>query len=359
MKDKFYIPDDSNYKQHVNINEHAWEIIANDILVFNNMPERVNYNGFFNRILINCIKSSRFTLACRFEVLNGQYKELILRNMNVTDPDMAQVIERMRDIFIQKQISDLNYDLMKSKGHQFSIKLQIRAKDYLALSEDSRYFDGHLGRYLKFIFEEYAKLPNIEREQIYFLEKYEKIKEAIDDFNILKIIVKDRKDIFFPYCIRSDNDNMFNYVAGFTINENYGAKSDDKLRVTSYRLSNLNIIEKLNGQKYKITKLDKIMIETAIKKKEIRFLFGETTKIKIYMTKEGVRKYQYMIHQRPKYYSVHKKERVYEFHCTERQIINYFFKFGEDAIVLEPEGLRIRMRDLYDSASNVYSNFQD
>lgn len=40
--EKFFIPDDPNFKQHVNIDQNTWECIENDIWAFTNMPEVIN-----------------------------------------------------------------------------------------------------------------------------------------------------------------------------------------------------------------------------------------------------------------------------------------------------------------------------
>ena len=45
---------------------------------------------------------------------------------------------------------------------------------------------------------------------------------------------------------------------------------------------------------------------------------------------------------------------IYEFDCTLRQAENYFFKFGHDAMVLEPENLADKFLRKYRNAVKRY-----
>jgi predicted DNA-binding transcriptional regulator YafY len=48
------------------------------------------------------------------------------------------------------------------------------------------------------------------------------------------------------------------------------------------------------------------------------------------------------------------------FKCTEAQAEFYFFKFGKDAEILEPEELRNKLANMYDEALRMYmKNKQD
>jgi len=46
---------------------------------------------------------------------------------------------------------------------------------------------------------------------------------------------------------------------------------------------------------------------------------------------------------------------IFEFNCTQYQIFNYFFPFGEDVEILSPKELRERFIKTYDNALKKYT----
>ena len=70
------------------------------------------------------------------------------------------------------------------------------------------------------------------------------------------------------------------------------------------------------------------------------------------LTPSGERKYQQILHLRPQY--ARKEGAVYTFTCTQRQVENYFFKFGHDARILAPQELADKFKRMYESAAEQY-----
>ena len=63
--------------------------------------------------------------------------------------------------------------------------------------------------------------------------------------------------------------------------------------------------------------------------------------------------YQTILHQRPSY--IHKDGNLYTFNCTRRQAANYFFKFGKEALVQQPQELHEQMLQNFKDAVSTYS----
>ena len=81
---------------------------------------------------------------------------------------------------------------------------------------------------------------------------------------------------------------------------------------------------------------------------------GSDEQILVRLTEDGVRKYQSQIYLRPSCSRAITGEGDYSFFCTPRQAEYYFFKFGKDAEILSPPGLRERFLSLYADALKTY-----
>ena len=78
----------------------------------------------------------------------------------------------------------------------------------------------------------------------------------------------------------------------------------------------------------------------------------EILPVKIKLTPQGIKLYEKIYLYRPEYDS-HEGD-IYTFLGPYEQILHYFKRFGDDAIILEPENLRIAMRNFYYFANKAY-----
>lgn len=82
--------------------------------------------------------------------------------------------------------------------------------------------------------------------------------------------------------------------------------------------------------------------------------------VRMALTENGYQKYlKLMLHQRPlPCIPVEMSEGNYPyvltFGCSTYQIMNYFFPFGSDAMVLEPDELRTEFAEKYRKAAEMY-----
>ena len=93
-------------------------------------------------------------------------------------------------------------------------------------------------------------------------------------------------------------------------------------------------------------------IRNAIREVGIQYLADTYNKIVVEFTPHGENMYRSMLHLRPQY--TKKSGNIYEFCCSERQADNYFFKFGHNARILEPERLADAFRRKYENAAKKY-----
>lgn len=118
----------------------------------------------------------------------------------------------------------------------------------------------------------------------------------------------------------------------------------------------LSSIKKLSSLKCSgfISADDRRKIAETIQKNGVQYLpeQGAGQTILVRLTPSGERKYQQILHLRPQY--ARKEGAVYTFTCTQRQVENYFFKFGHDARILAPQELADKFKRMYESAAEQY-----
>ena len=106
-----------------------------------------------------------------------------------------------------------------------------------------------------------------------------------------------------------------------------------------------------------ISKENQSQIESEIKSKGVQFLIGDVESIKVRFTDRGIYSFNHQFHLRPaEYKKIDGEENTYVFECTRKQALNYLFKFGSDAEVLEPQSVREEFIQRYREACMRYEN---
>lgn len=337
-------------KQHINLSSYAINIMNSDKIAFNCK----NTSTFINTIFENFADMAEATIILRLDEkadeLNESLKSL---DNNIRNKVVSILIEKHKESLIKKTNS---YE----KGGYF--KFRIRESNYKKLTDsNSIYYEkdyyNNIGSYFKAILEEYFRLPYIEREKIYFLEKFEIISKAIEKNYRLNIsTVNENNYEIFPYRIQSDKMNMYNYLAGFSLINN---ATDENKVPCSFRISNIKEITINKRKKRILKKEDKQFIEDLITKREIPFLtsasfFSSTdSPIVVKLNKAGITQYNSNIHLRP--HCIKREGSLFFFDCTPLQIEYYFFKFGNKAEIISPKQLANKFKCMYSEALDVYN----
>jgi predicted DNA-binding transcriptional regulator YafY len=227
-------------------------------------------------------------------------------------------------------------------------RLQNKAREAVRGNLDvvNNAYDGVVGRYVKSVVEQYAALPYLQRERVYFTETIRLIEAAIQDGKRVRIVTNEGVFLIRPYRVLSDRLSTYNYLACYAATL---AKSEDSISV--FRISRIRRVDD-SGQPGGLSAQEKNSIKDAIRIRGLPFLRAGTTEVLVRLSDNGKRLYSNLIQNRPIYTS--KNGDVYTFNCTEAQAQFYFFKFGADAEILKPASLRSRFKDLYRKASQEY-----
>ena len=189
----------------------------------------------------------------------------------------------------------------------------------------------------------YSKKTKNEREKIIHKENFELLTEAIEKG--VDVCIMTKTDALIKkatvYAIGSSKDELFNYILS------YDGENNNTLR-----LSNVKSVTLL-GSKDTIPNKNKALfdrqIESAI---QYPMYFSDNEPIKVLLTDKGKKLFKKIYLYRPTPVSI--KENVYTFNCSANQLIYYFQRFGDSALILSPKKLGITMRGFYHFALKKY-----
>lgn len=362
LSDNGYIIDKvSELKQHINLSEFAWNIIDEDIRNFS-VDGEISFSGFLNTVFLNFYSEADASISKRYVEKSDELNEFFSSKEFSGNPEITEIyISKLLDKY-EKELVTRSFSYPKGTGKKF--RLNKASLEVLRESSETVYYDDSIGYYLKAIFEEYCTKPNYIREQIFFNDIKREIDAAIIAQNKIQLTIlqkynsgQDRyyskKFIISPYKLLQDGFMSFNYLVGFA-EELLPGGTRGEARVASFRLSRITKVSPYTNRPAALTKAKTSEIEDAILKKGLQFLAGDLINIKIRFTNKGLENLARQLYMRP-----HTCQKLsadtFVFTCTEVQAINYFFKFGMDAQILEPDYLRKKFISRYQSALNGYS----
>lgn len=136
-------------------------------------------------------------------------------------------------------------------------------------------------------------------------------------------------------------------------------KNQKQYQTASIRLSRIKSID-LRGETFgsgRISEADKRKIESEIMVKGVEYLIGDTQQYIIRLTKRGEDMYNSIFHLRPIFDSSKRNldgNLEITITATEKQIRDYFFRFGKDAHIVSPEISRFAFLEEYNKATESY-----
>ncbi len=323
-------------KIKISIPFNVYETLLKDCLDFkimhsNNKP---NFNAFLNLLICNYYED--------FSKSNQNLTNKINKILTiVNDNDKPQIINKLIHAFTETNTINTTKDQTKIiaiKPTKQSLKAITYINNYLASNES-------LSSYYRRLLISYNKKIKNEREKIIFKESYNLLIESIINKVEVSIILKNQtlyKNISV-YDIKYPKDEFYNYVL---LNNNN--------KPNTIRLANISNV---------ILLPTKANIPTNIKQlfdKQIKYGVqyipkeNEDKPVKIKLSKKGIKLYEKIYLYRPTYDKV--EGDIYTFLGPYDQIMHYFKRFGDDAIILEPSSLRKSMHNFYYYAYKAYDD---
>lgn len=349
----FYISSVDN-KQHINLSDFAYNTLEEDIYNFYSPGIKGSFAGFLNQIFSSYHERSNASISIRLEQLKKEYLETLKldKKTSLNIDSRNEVIARLLEVNKRRLLSDA---LSYTKGNP--VKFRINNDNALILNESNEdsYYEGSLGNYFKAVLEDYTRQPVFERELIFFSSFVNQIELAIKLQCELKVTIESGKNYFIkPFKIVIDHSSTFNYLIGYSYQEKESIQTT--IRISSFRLSRIKHLRLYRSRSGFISESDKKALSNVLNSKGPQFLSYNDIDIVVFLTSEGIKKYNNQINLRPRYQKI--EGSYYYFNCSESQILYYFFKFGKDALIISPVNLQSRFKRAYKKAYDDYEELE-
>lgn len=333
------------------------EIVKYDMFQFN----QSSLGTFLNTIIRNFYEQANTSINMRINEYQADLEKL-LRPTLLPTSKATELIETMSNVKKQDLLNLLKiYDLpdknCKSFSHRLQNDLYKEFTDPNSDFEENNYYRS-LAEYIKKLIEEYAHLPFIEREKIFFKNYFDTINTAIADTKQLLITTSNGKVYpTLPLKIMSDPLSTAHYLIGYSYPFNQNKKS---MYPVSYKIVSIKNIKITKSKSAFLTKAEKEILATSISKKGVQFLVSDYAEICIRFSKSGLKCFNQWLHLRPEPITLEKEKEsnnyIAFFHCSINQAYAYFFKFGAKIEILSPISLRKHFKTQYQNAIKHYVN---
>ena len=290
-----------------------------------------NMNAFLNGVVINFYEE----FAGTEEKLRDEVKEVV---SIVPDRYRETVFLNTLKILTKKQSSVEN-----KQSKVFAFKPTKPAEKATIYIENLLLQNESLSSYYRRLFTAYSQKRKNEREKILFKENYALLMKAMKkevkvcmsfaDGNITKGAS--------VYSISAAKDEHFNYVLF------YDGRHNVTVRLASVKtvslLAEKSMIPKDNAE------LFRRQVECA---PQYPMYNTDVEPIKVQLTKKGKALFKKIYLYRPTPVSI--EGDIYTFNCSANQLLYYFERFGDNALILSPKRLGVFMRNYYYFAYKKY-----
>lgn len=324
-KYKIYLSDDTKSR------------LINDaeLFEFTKKDESVNLNAFLKTLIVNYFDRYRHDS----EKLMAGIMQDLTGITGISDKDAAKLADKIVSTYIK------NDRFQSRQTSAITLTVSGSSYDIIRIIENNMLKDTSLSQYLKDMFNSYLSIPRNERESIIFKDSYEDIEKALKEHRILSFTNTSSGDehayLVEPYVIAPSKEEQCNYLLCMDRNSK---------RPRTFRISRLRSVFVTTDSFPIDPEIQKELLGKAIRSPHSVSL---TVHAVVRLNKFGVRKFKVITKNRP---IVSKIEGdLYHFDWPELQLEEYFKRFGRDAIVIEPESLKEKIKKFYYYGLREYS----
>lgn len=323
-------------KIKISIAKETLELLKKDCEDFKIVKQTgaINFNSFINLLIRNYYES----FTAKEETLHDD-----IRNAISVIPNYYQ--EKVFSDVVKLFAKQSNIAFDKHSTTTFSFKPTKISEKAVTYINQIILKDESVSAFYRRMFTAYSQLTKTEREKIIHKENYEILKKAMKK-GVQVYIVLHSKDILSSssvFAIAPAKDELFNYVLV------YNGKQNHTLRLASiYSITLLSAnsdIPQENRARFER------QIACAV---QYPMYNTDDEPIRVQLTENGKKLFNKIYLYRPTPVKI--EGDIYTFNCSANQLLYYFERFGDSALILSPKKLGIFMRNYYYFALKKYKS---
>lgn len=292
-----------------------------------------NMNAFINTLILNFYESFSASEESLYEKIRAAIFAVPNMYKEKAFSDLVKIFSNRNDVSENKT----DTVTLSFKPTKLSEKAVIYIEHILLKSES-------ISSFYRRMFISYSKKTKNEREKVIYKENYEILQKAISK-NLSVCITIKSKDTVFDSCsihsISASQDELFNYVLFVYKNQNH-----------TIRLANIKLIA-LQHEKSIIPDKNMILFNRQVEcSVQYPMNNSDNELIKVKLTEKGKELFKRIYLYRPE--PVEIIGNIYTFNCSANQLLYYFERFGDNALILSPKKLGVHMRNYYYFAYKKY-----
>ncbi len=321
-------------KIKISLSKNTLDLLKKDCEDFKIVKEngQPNMNAFINTLIVNFYES----FSASEENLHQELKDAL---SIVPEYYKDKAFENVVKIFAKRS----TYTNEKTNSTTFSFKPTKSSEKALLYVEHVLLQSESISSFYRRMFLSYAQKTKNEREKIIHKENFELLQKAIKQGTQVCLQLKKggvMKSVSI-YSISPAKDELFNYVL----------LCDNQHNVT-IRVASLKSVSLLSTPS-RIPEENKTLFDRQIAcAAQYPMYSSDNEPIKVQLTEKGKKLFEKIYLYRPT--PVQIDGDVYTFDCSANQLLYYFERFGDSALILSPKKLGIFMRNYYHFALKKY-----
>ncbi len=292
---------------------------------------RMNFNAFINVLIANFYES--------FSAIEEKLCD-----------DLRAALSAVPAYYSEKALGEILKVLAKRENARegkresavFSFKpTKVSARAVMCIQNTAR--DESLSSFFRRMFSAYAGKPKNEREKIVCAENLAVLLKAMKKGAAVCIALKSGGVFAHAslYAVSPAKDELFNYVLFY----------DGKNNMT-VRLANVETVSLLAERAFVPEENAALFARQVECGAQYPFYSTDREPIRVQLTEKGKELFRKIYLYRPTPVSV--EGDIYTFECSANQLLYYFERFGDRALILSPKRLGIFMRNYYHYALKKY-----
>ncbi|MGN1103976.1 MAG: hypothetical protein ACI4QI_03790 [Candidatus Coproplasma sp.] len=291
-----------------------------------------NFNSFINLLINNYYG----TFTAKEESLHDDIRSALAA---VPDYYKEKAFGNLVKLFAVQNFSSPD----KHNTTTFSFKPTKVARKAISYIEQVVLQDESLSSFYRRMFISYTKATKNEREKIIHRENFELLNRALKKGKQVCIVLNNG-DLFnnsSVYAVAAGKDELFNYVLIYSEKQNYTIRLASIYSVSI--LAEKAVIAEENG---------KLFERQVACGAQYPMYSTDCEPIRVQLTEKGKKLFDRIYLYRPTPVKI--EGDIYTFDCSANQLLYYFERFGDSALILSPKKLGIFMRNYYYYALKKY-----